>query len=136
MAIASIFIKKIKKIAGLYRQKPMYHIIDEQDRVILEPDKLLKIWKIYTASLFDDDRPWNPQTLLDGNSPSGPNILESEVLHAIKLLKNNKAPGPDNMILKTFHLIRQENIKTLVKFFTGFTQELSSKNGFALHSLR
>ena len=108
--------KKVKEIAGLYKKTPITHIRDEEDEIILEPKKLLETWKTYATNLFNDQRSQDPP-LPDNNLPYGPYILESEVLNAIKLSKSDKAPGPDNMLSETFHLISDQNITIITRLF-------------------
>lgn len=75
------------------------------------------ITNLEEISLFKDGRPENPITKI--LTLSGPSILESEIKHAKNWMKNNKAPGPNNMYLETFHLISERNLEVIVRLFNN-----------------
>ena len=54
---------------------------------VFEKEALVKVWIEYMGELFADDRVTRPE--------SGPSITSTEVKHAIKKLKNNKATGTE-----------------------------------------
>lgn len=110
--------KKVKEIAGLYDKRPINFIRNDRNKIIIDSEELLETWKTYAANLFNDDRPEIP-TVQIGKDTSGPSILESEILYAMRLMKSNKAPGPDNMHSETFHSINGQNMKTIVKLFNN-----------------
>ncbi|XP_055373661.1 craniofacial development protein 2-like [Condylostylus longicornis] len=49
--------------------------------------------------------------------PTGPSITTEEIKRAIKLSKNNKAPGPDELPAEIFKLIDDENLEILKNIF-------------------
>lgn len=48
--------------------------------------------------------------LKEENTNSGPDITKEDVLHAIKLTKNNKARDPDQIPVDIIKLIEDRNI--------------------------
>lgn len=107
--------KKVKEIAGLYNNRPPSFIKNEHNEIVTETEELLQIWRKYAINLFNDDRPESSTTEI--SNLSGPSILKSEIIYAIKLMKNNKTPGPDDMYSETFHLINEQNLETIVRLF-------------------
>lgn len=108
--------KKVKEIAGIYNKRPTTTLRNDQNEPIIDPDELQETWKSYVSSLFSDDRTQSTPEVIN-NIPEGPSILESEVRYAMKLMKNNKAPGPDDMYAETIHMLNENNMKKLVKLF-------------------
>ena len=68
---------------------------------VLKKKALVNVWIEYMWELYADDRVTRP----DIDDESGPSITSTEVKHAIKKLKNNKATGTD--------LIAAEMLKAL-----------------------
>ena len=58
---------------------------------MFEKEALVNVWIEYMGELYADDRVTRP----DIDDESGPSITLTEVKHAIKKLKNNKATGTD-----------------------------------------
>ncbi|XP_030765797.1 uncharacterized protein LOC115889859 [Sitophilus oryzae] len=117
--------KKVKEIAGLHHNKSITLIKTDENKIITETEELLQTWRNYTINLFNDERSENPATEIP--MPSGPSILESEIIHAIRLMKTTKL-RPDDMYSETFHLINEQNLKTIVQLFnniydTGYIPE-------------
>lgn len=54
------------------------------------------------------------------------NILESEIINAIKSLKNNKAPGPDNIIGEFY----KSSIHKMLPFLTKYCNYIFDKGLF------
>lgn len=107
--------KKIKEISGIFTKNQVVGLKNDADELILDPQEILNTWKTYTANLFDDDRAKNSPHL--GDQPNGPSILKTEVIHAINLMKSNKAPGPDKMYAETIQLLKEENLEIIVRLF-------------------
>lgn len=88
--------KKIKEMTNKRKYNNLTTgIYDYNGNLISEPTEILKVWKKYVEVLFDSDRPNDPP--IQPTEMTGPSILKSEVEKAIMSLKNNKAPGPDNI---------------------------------------
>ncbi|XP_072397960.1 uncharacterized protein [Diabrotica undecimpunctata] len=82
--------------------------------MIIDEHEIRTTWCNYISELYNDDRPEELETLVEGE---GPEILKSEILHAIKLAKNKKAVGPNNIPTEMLKLINEKNIGILVKLF-------------------
>lgn len=109
--------KKIKEIAGEHKQKAIMSIKDNRGELVTNKDELLSIWKSYSADLFNDNRSTIPPQMEE--NPIGPSILKSEVVHAIRLMKNGKAPGPDEMFSETLKLLNEESLDVVVSLFNN-----------------
>ena len=75
--------------------------MDKHDNMCFEKEALVNVWIEYMRELYADDRVTRPYI----DDESGPSITSTEVKHAIKKLKNNKAAGTD--------LIAAEMLKAL-----------------------
>lgn len=106
--------KKIKEVTGSFRQRVSGNVSDENGNIVLEINDMLRIWKKYTEHLFDDEqRPEKP--IFD--AVEGPHITISEVKQAIKLMKNGKAMGPDEIPSEIFKIMEEDTIETLTALF-------------------
>ncbi|CAH1274656.1 Hypp5354 [Branchiostoma lanceolatum] len=99
----------IKKLRRGFQPKQR-NIKSEDNRVLTDLQSILQRWKQYCEQLYKDNTPHSdPDDEQDtpseetGDAPF-PEILESEVEHAIKRLPKNKAAGVDDLpgeLLKT-----------------------------------
>lgn len=80
-------------ITGNFRKSKLTSLRDGNGKIITEQAGVLQEWKNYAEKLFDDVR----TEAADSNAIEGPEILESEVIYAIKCMKNRKAPGTDEI---------------------------------------
>ena len=62
--------------------------------IIMNKDKILEIWSEYIEESFDNSREGVPEIHKGIKRPS---ILPFEVRVALKKMRNNKAPGPDEI---------------------------------------
>ncbi len=69
---------------------------DEDGKVLTEGEEIKERWKSYCEGLFASQEAYNTQVDIACDSDE-PDILRSEVVNAIRKLKNNKAPGIDNI---------------------------------------
>src|SRR6266576_1347193 len=54
-------------------------------------------WKNYAEKLFHDERTNLDDSVIESTSIEGPEILESEVIYAVKCMNNRKAPRVDEI---------------------------------------
>ena len=106
--------RKIKEATGSYQRRGPGIIMDSNDNIITETDKKLTRWKQYMEELFGDE---NVDTVPAVTGEEGPIITQEEVESAIKRLKNNKAPGPDQIHGEVLKLLDPEQIKLLTNLF-------------------
>ncbi|XP_030752225.1 uncharacterized protein LOC115879469 [Sitophilus oryzae] len=96
------FQRKVKQITDITKKAPI-PALKHNGKLILDPVDLCSTWKSYAQLLFEDQR--EDRQPLNCEDWSGPEILESEVQHAMKVMKNRKSPGHDNVhaeVLKIF----------------------------------
>lgn len=98
----------------MYNKKNTNILVDSAGKAIIDEREILEVWSKYVTELFDDDR---PNIRGDANQDEGPEILKSEVLHAVKTAKTKKATGPDNIPTELLQMIDEDHIDALVRFF-------------------
>ncbi|KAH1028575.1 hypothetical protein HUJ05_001920 [Dendroctonus ponderosae] len=102
--------KKIKEMTGSNRKKTSRILKDNNNIVLMGPDKKLKCWKEYVLKLFSDEQPAQHLQVGEINETS-PGITKEEVKHAILVQKDGKAVGPDEVDAETLkHLIDVDGI--------------------------
>lgn len=85
--------------------------------LIMGIEKKLERWKSYVEELYNDNRDNNFDNFEREEEMSGPKITTTEVLHAIKHMKNKKASGPDEVTVDLLKLIEEDQIKLSVELF-------------------
>ena len=69
----------------------------KEETMLVEKDAIVNRWTEYVEELFHDVRGSMPSFL---DLIEGPNILKSEVRTAIKMMRKNKAAGPDGVVIE------------------------------------
>lgn len=108
--------KVIKTYFGVRKTKFSY-IIDKDGNILIEEEKIADRWKEYVESLYEDnDTELLIQMQKDGDSQGNitSSILRSEFEYALKIMKANKAPGPDNI---STELLQYADTKTKEELF-------------------
>jgi len=121
--------KKIKEAAGRYQRRGLGIILDSDNNIITETDKKLIRWKQYMENLFEDE---SDSTTITVNNGEGPSITQTEVEAAIKRLKNNKTPGPDQIHGEVFKLLDTEQIKLLTTLYNKIYESGQIPNDWLL----
>ena len=78
--------------------------------MLIEKDLILNRWTEYIGELFQDVREEMP---IFSESPDGPKILKSEVRTAIKMMKRNKAAGPDGVVIEMIDALEEFGVEKL-----------------------
>lgn len=95
-------------------------IKDLDGNLLTEPEEVRKRWKDYVESLYDKEGKPKPEEMqLEcedniGEDFKGPEVLESEILAAIKEMKNKKAVGVDEIPAEFWKVIGEKGIRELV----------------------
>ena len=100
--------------------------------MLVEKDAILNRWTEYVEKVFHD---------LRGSMPSfpdlieGPNILQSEVRTAIKMMRNYKAAGPDGIVIEMIEALEEYGVEKLTEIINkiyddGKFPEVLSKSIF------
>ena len=109
--------EKVKALTGGMKNKVPTTIKDENGRVLSNENDVLNRWKLYVETLYNkDEKPNNimvegEEEVSDENK--GPSILKSEVVWALKHLKNKKATGIDKVPAEVLKLLGEEGIEEL-----------------------
>lgn len=105
--------KNVKEMTGRTRKHQTTTLRDSNNEIILGIEGKLRRWKEYVEELFDDDRPNKPPPEDQVTNEKAPEISKSEVIHAIKILKNRKATGPDKIHAEILKIIADNESKGL-----------------------
>ena len=95
-------------------------IRDDKGELLTDPEEVRKRWKEYIEVLYDKDGKPMPDDMSIESEDSvqedckGPNLLESEIMTAIKEMKKNKAVGEENMPAEFWKVLGEKGTKELV----------------------
>ena len=96
---------RVIKLLKLVNDKPNHgwSIKANDGSKLTERDEIIRRWHEFYSSLYDSDRDAFDYFIeSDGNIPK---VLLAELLHALRILKDGKAPGPDGI---TVEMLRAE----------------------------
>src|ERR1051325_1310566 len=94
-------------------------IKDNAGNLLTEPDDVRKRWREYIEELYDKNGKPNPEDMgleREDNVQQdckGPELLESEIMTAIKDMKMNKAVGVDNIPSELWKVLGERGMKKL-----------------------
>ena len=106
--------RKIREFTFSNRKYIQQQLVNQTGALIQNTDDKLKEWEQYITKLFDNSRGITP---VEEENKDGPPILKTEIQHAIKQLKINKSPGPDEIYPETLKLINEDNIDLFVTLY-------------------
>ena len=95
-------------------------IRDDKGELLTDPEEVRKRWKEYIEVLYDKEGKPRPEDMSIESEDSvqedckGPNLLESEIMTAIKEMKKNKAVGEDNIPAEFWKVLGEKGTKELV----------------------
>ena len=105
----------IREIIGGYRCTSNGCIKRKNGEIIMEKAQVLERWTEYIKDLFKDDRQKEKPKIT--RNIQGPKILKAEVRRAINHMKNNKAPGPDEITVEQIKGLEEFGIEKLTFIF-------------------
>lgn len=108
--------KRLKEVAGIYRRKNHFRLVNENNELATNAQEKELIWKRYIDNLFSDDRP-NIEMEINNNELSGPPITKEEIIKAFQNSKANKAAGSDKVPVELLKLLEKEGLTILQKIF-------------------
>ena len=90
---------------------------DNVGKIIVEEDKLLKVWKEHYDRIFNEEFRWNREGLTDVRPVCGPGekISEEEVGAAIGKMKLGKARGPSGVVADMLKAAGHEGTRWMTK---------------------
>ncbi|KAL3268840.1 hypothetical protein HHI36_007931 [Cryptolaemus montrouzieri] len=103
--------KKLREVAGTFKKQSPPMLTDETNNIILNEAEKHGIWKNYIKDFLGDNRLEIDMATMS----EGPEIIESEVMHALEVSENGKAIGLDSIPMELLKLINEENIDLIVK---------------------
>ena len=77
--------------------------------MLVEKNDIENRWIEYIRELFRDTRGALPHF---SDSTEGPNILKSEVQAAIKMMRRNKAAGPDEIVVELLDTLEEYGVES------------------------
>jgi len=105
--------RNINEISGRKSSSSSSGCVRAKDgSMLVEKKDIMNRWTEYIGDLFHDVRgelPTFPE------SPEGPNILRSEVRTAIRMMKKNKAAGPDGVVTEMIHALEDYGVDKLTE---------------------
>lgn len=108
--------RKIKMMTGTMKKKNNINITNEHNKLILDIEEKKQTWENYIKQLFNDNRgDIYPRVL----SQEGPQILTSEVEHAIRITKGDKAPGDDEITIEYLKHMGDKATSLLTKLYNS-----------------
>ena len=102
--------EKFRRVTNRRKPTQTTGIVDKQDNMCFEKEALVNAWTESIGDLYADERVTRPEI----NDESGPSITSTEVKHAIKKLKNNKATGTDLIAAKMLKALYDGPINAVV----------------------
>ncbi|VEN37907.1 unnamed protein product [Callosobruchus maculatus] len=105
--------KKIKEIVKDFKPKT-WAIEDKNGMLLTDKKQITERWREYCEELYFDEQ-INDQQRQINNTDREPEILKSEVEDAIKKLKNNKAPGIDEVTGEILKELGDEAVNIILK---------------------
>ena len=111
MGMTRDLFKKIRDTKGRFHTK-MGSINDRNGRDLTEAEEIKKRWKEYTEELYkkylhDPDNHEGVITHLE------PDILESDLKWALRIITTNKASGGDGIQVELFQILKDDAVKVL-----------------------
>lgn len=106
--------RKIKEVTEKFRKRHIGKLVNSDQHVIISIEEKKRTWKEYLNQLFEDQERREPTEV---QATSGPYIMKEEVESAMKLMKDGKGAGPDNIQIEIIKLIEEEGIKKLTRLF-------------------
>ncbi|XP_047996924.1 uncharacterized protein LOC125234635 [Leguminivora glycinivorella] len=125
--------KKIKDFTKTNRKHIISKLYDDQHNLVIDKDEQGRTWEQYIEKLFYDNRS-NVHRENTENVAEGPPIIKSEVLKAIKSLKDGKAVGPDGVFAELLKLLDDNNVMVMSYVTTEMQRAFSSSRHAFLSS--
>lgn len=108
--------KKVKELCGIKKMNRNNILLDKNGKIIPDINGKLERWKEYIQELFEDER--QPEIITEEqDEENGPHITKEEVINAIKMMKSNRASGPDEIPADIIKLIEEKHIGIIVDLY-------------------
>jgi hypothetical protein len=101
----------------------IFRVEDSQWNMIVDQKQVLEVWEIYVEELSNpDNQPENlnvePEEEIDEDH-KGPHILRSEVEKAIKVIREKKATGDDDVSVEALKLRGDDGLNLLTQLINN-----------------
>eukprot|EP00112_Aurelia_sp_Birch-Aquarium-sp1_P003205 Seg1357.6 transcript_id=Seg1357.6/GoldUCD/mRNA.D3Y31 product="hypothetical protein" protein_id=Seg1357.6/GoldUCD/D3Y31 len=82
-------------------------IKDKNGKILFERENVAKRWEEYITELYEDVNRDDP---IEIENEDGPELLKTEIRHAIKMIKGGKAPGADKIMIEHMKALDEEAV--------------------------
>ena len=110
---------KVKDLTWKKKEQKSSSIQNKQGVLLKEPDEINERWKEYIEELYNkDEKPSEIEMERESEVEQdqlGPTVMGSEILQAIKDLKNGKAEGEDEIPAELLKILSEEGERHLVE---------------------
>ena len=103
---------KIKLVTSrIKRRNECSCIEDKSGKILFDSKQIVERWKEYIEDLYEDERDLAPYF----DTSTGEKILKEEVEHVIKMMKNGKAAGSDEISIGALKAFDEYNLEVVTE---------------------
>ena len=103
---------KIKLVTSRIKRKNECRCIeDKSGKILFDSMQIVERWKEYIEDLYEDERDLAPYFA----TSTGEKILKEEVEHVIKMMKNGKATGSDEIPIEALKAFDEHNLEVVTE---------------------
>lgn len=113
ICVQRTFSWKVRKITSVFKAKT-WAIEDEDGSLLVEIDQVTERWRQYCEQLYKNSNNLST-SIITQDTPVEPDILEAEIVDAVRKLKANKSAGRDTIYAEELKHIGRDGWQILLK---------------------